>query len=113
MFTGAALLRRLRIILLAAAVTAGVCLAPADARKEKVRLAVGSQPGNLVYLHIDLARALGYFEQEGLDVSFRYFDAGTAAAEALNAREFDFSANSIDHAIKLSRTGRRVPPFLR
>src|ERR1700693_2269932 len=76
-----------------------------DAPKEKVRLAVGSRPGNIVYLHIDLARALGYFEQEGLDMSFHYFDAGTAAAEALNAREYDFSANSIDHAIKLRRSG--------
>src|SRR5215469_10554275 len=72
-----------------------------DARKEKVRVAVGSQPGNIVYLHIDLARSLGYFEQEGLDAVFHYFDAGTAAAEALNAQEYDFSANSIDHAIKL------------
>ena len=76
-----------------------------DAQKANVRLAVGSKPGNIVYLHIDLARALGYFEQEGLDVSFHYFDAGTAAAQALTAREYDFSANSIDHAITLRRSG--------
>src|SRR6516164_94691 len=86
-------------------VVALVGAANPDARKEKVRLAVGSRPGNLVYLHIDLARALGYFEQEGLDVSFHYFDAGTAAAQALTAREYDFSANSIDHAITLRRSG--------
>jgi len=105
MFTRAVLRLRPTSGLLAAVAISATVLANADGHKEKVRLAVGSQPGNLVYLHIDLARALGYFEQEGLDVSFRYFDAGTAAAEALNAREYDFSANSIDHAIKLRSKG--------
>jgi NitT/TauT family transport system substrate-binding protein len=86
-----------------------VCLSAASAAgKEKVRIAVGSKPGNLVYLHIDLARALGYFEQEGLDASFRYYDAGTAAAEALVSKEYDFSANSIDHAIKLRGSGKQL-----
>jgi NitT/TauT family transport system substrate-binding protein len=78
------------------------------AGKEKVRIAVGSKPGNIVYLHIDLARALGYFEQEGLDASFRYYDAGTAAAEALVSREYDLSANSIDHAIKRLDGGEQL-----
>src|SRR5579871_6708808 len=72
--------------------------------KEKVRLAVGSRAGNIVYLQIDLARALGYFEQEGLDVNIHYFAGGTPAAEALVARDYDFSGNSIDHAFSL-RTG--------
>jgi NitT/TauT family transport system substrate-binding protein len=78
------------------------------AGKVKARIAVGSQPGNIVYLQIDLARALGYFEQEGLDATFRYFDAGTAAAQALASRDYDVSANSIDHAIKLRGTGQRL-----
>ena len=42
-----------------------------------VRLAVGSRPGNMVYLQVDLARALGYFADEGLDVAAEYFDGGT------------------------------------
>jgi NitT/TauT family transport system substrate-binding protein len=69
--------------------------------REKVRLAVGSLPGNVVYLQIDLARALHYFQDEGLDVTSRFFDGGTEAAKALARSEFEFSANSIDHAIKL------------
>ena len=76
--------------------------------REKVRIAVGSRPGNIVYLHIDLARALGYFEQENLDASFRYYDAGTSAVEALVSREYDLSANSIDHAIKLRGSGQQL-----
>jgi NitT/TauT family transport system substrate-binding protein len=100
---------RFRGLLAALAGLATVLLpARADAPKQKVRLAVGSKPGNLVYLHIDLARALGYFEQEGLDVSYHYFEAGTSAAEAINAREYDFSANSIDHAITLRGKGGQL-----
>jgi len=80
----------------------------AASEKQKVRIAVGSKPGNIVYLQIDLARALGYFEQEGLDVAFRYYEAGTAAAEALASHEYDLSANSIDHAIKMRGSGRQL-----
>jgi NitT/TauT family transport system substrate-binding protein len=97
----------LRVILLAGFLAVDFPGASA-AGKEKVRIAVGSKPGNIVYLHIDLARALGYFEQEGLDASFRYYEAGTAAAEALVGKEYDFSANSIDHAINLRGSGKQL-----
>jgi NitT/TauT family transport system substrate-binding protein len=95
----------LRVLLLAGTLAA---VSAAGAAKEKVRLAVGSRPGNLVYLQIDLARALGYFEQEGLDVNTQYFDGGTPAAQALASKAYDFSANSIDHAIKLRETGSEL-----
>jgi NitT/TauT family transport system substrate-binding protein len=94
------------VLFTVAVVFAAATDGPAKDGLTKVRLVIGSQPGNIVYLQIDLARALGYFEQEKLDVSFRYFDGGTDAALALNNGEYDFSANSIDHAIKL-RDGSR------
>src|SRR5580658_7449123 len=74
--------------------------------KHRVRLAVGSKPGNLVYLPLDLARALNYFAEEGLDVEFTNFDGGTDAALSLAAGHADFSGNSIDHAIKLRAAGK-------
>ena len=89
-----------------AAMLATAALLTASAAKEKVRLATGSRAGNIVYLQIDLARALGYFDEEGLDVNISYFDAGTGAAQSLASRENDFSANSIDHAIKLRAAGQ-------
>jgi NitT/TauT family transport system substrate-binding protein len=75
------------------------------AAKQRVRLAVGSKPGNLVYLPLDLARALNYFAEEGLDIEFVNFDGGTDAARALAAMRADFSGNSIDHAITLRASG--------
>jgi NitT/TauT family transport system substrate-binding protein len=74
--------------------------------KQRVRLAVGSRPGNLVYLPLDLARAQDYFAEEGLQAEFVNFDAGTEAALALAAGRADFSGNSIDHAIKMRASGR-------
>ena len=103
MFASAQSRRRVHLLALIPLLAVLTLSGAGQARKVKVRLAVGSKPGNLVYLHIDLARALGYFEQEGLDVSFRYYEGGTPAAEALNNREYDFSANSVDHAINLRR----------
>ena len=76
------------------------------AGKEKIRLAVGSKPGNIVYLQVDLARALGYFSEKGLDVDFEYFDGGTGAAAALASGRAEFSGNSIDHALKLQAEGK-------
>lgn len=84
------------------------CHVHLNAATERVRLAVGSQPGNMVYLQIDLARALGYFAEEGLDVALDYFEGGTAAAQALATRRADFSANSIGHAITMSSHGHHL-----
>ena len=77
-----------------------------SAEKDKVHFAVGSKPGNIVYLQVDLARALGYLTEKGLDADFEYFDGGTGAATALVSGRADFSGNSIDHALKLQTEGK-------
>ena len=69
-------------------------------RRTVVRLEVGSQSGNLVYLPLDLARALHFFEDEGLDVRIKHGITGTTAAEDLGSGKADFSCNSLDHAIE-------------
>ncbi len=67
----------------------------------KLKLAVGSNPGNLVYLQVDLGLALGYFKQQGLDLQVEYFDGGVGAVRALVSGAAHFSANSIDHALRM------------
>jgi NitT/TauT family transport system substrate-binding protein len=66
-----------------------------------VHLAVGSMPGNIVYLQIDLARSLHYFQDAGLDVQIDSLRVGADAANELLKRRVNFSANSIDHVITL------------
>src|SRR5258708_22289587 len=76
--------------------------------RQRVRVAVGSRPGNLVYLPLDLARAQDYFAEEGIEAELVHFDGGTEAARALAAGQADFSGNSIDHAVGLRASGREL-----
>jgi len=97
--------RRYILALCLACTLLGASGAPGSA-KNKIHLAVGSKPGNIVYLQVDLARALGYFAEKGLDFEFEYFDGGTGAAAALASGHVEFSGNSIDHAMKLRAEGK-------
>jgi NitT/TauT family transport system substrate-binding protein len=102
----------LRVLRLSAAfaslVLALIAVTYARTNKQRVRFAVGSRPGNLVYLPLDLARAQDYFAEEGIEAEFVHFDGGTEAAQALAAGKADFSGNSIDHAIELRASGREL-----
>lgn len=71
---------------------------------QKVRIASG---GHIVhFLPLDLAVALGYFKDEGLDPKITYLKGGTATAQALISKQVDFSTNSIDHAFKAAAQGK-------
>lgn len=56
---------------------------------EKVKIASG---GHVVhFLPLDLAVALGYFTDEGLEPQIIYLKGGTATAQALISKQVDFS----------------------
>ncbi|MFN2519663.1 MAG: ABC transporter substrate-binding protein [Candidatus Limnocylindria bacterium] len=73
--------------------------------RAKITVAVGSA-ASLIYLPWDLAKALGYFEDENLEVDLQYQQAGTAAAAALLSGSAQFSGNSLDHSIKAQLQGK-------
>ena len=70
-----------------------------------VKVSVGSA-ASIIYLPWDLAKALGYFEDENLDVQLSYAAAGTEAATALLSGSVDFTGNSLDHSIKAQIAGK-------
>ena len=73
---------------------------PASWAAEKVTVGVGGV-ALMVYLPTALAKAKGYFAEEGLDVEILDIKGGgSQAASALIGGSVDFSANAIDHAIK-------------
>ena len=73
---------------------------PPTRAAEKVTVGVGGV-AIMVYLHTALAKAKGFFEEEGLDVEILDIKGGgSQAASALIGGSVDFSANAIDHAIK-------------
>ena len=84
-------------VLLALVVAGG---APPGRAAEKVTVGIGGV-GLMVYLPTALAKAKGYFADEGLDVEILDIKGGgSQAASALIGGSVDFSANAIDHAIK-------------
>ncbi len=73
---------------------------PASIAAEKVTVGIGGV-ALMVYLPTALAKAKGYFADEGLDVEILDIKGGgSQAASALIGGSVDFSANAIDHAIK-------------
>ena len=92
-------LRRVAVALLVVAVLVSGT-APAGGAAEKVTVGIGGV-ALMVYLPTALAKAKGYFAEEGLDVEILDIKGGGAqAASALIGGSVDFSANAIDHAIK-------------
>jgi NitT/TauT family transport system substrate-binding protein len=86
------------VLLVLAVVVSGVGRARGAA--EKVTVGVGGV-ALMVYLPTALAKAKGYFAEEGLDVEILDIKGGgSQAASALIGGSVDFSANAIDHAIK-------------
>ncbi|MBV8152030.1 MAG: ABC transporter substrate-binding protein [Candidatus Eremiobacteraeota bacterium] len=91
----------------AALAAAGALPARAQARRERVSVAVGAEHSS-VYQPWDLAQALGYFAAEGLDVSLSYTRGGSEASVALSGGSADFSGNAIDHAIAAQAQGKSL-----
>ena len=103
--------RRGALGLIGAASTATLFTPPtivmAAAPREKITVAVGAEHA-LVYLFWDLAKGLGYFEQEGLDANLIYTKGGSEASQALVSGSADYSGNAIDHAIAAASQGKSL-----
>jgi NitT/TauT family transport system substrate-binding protein len=89
--------------IVALAVLIAMCVAgatPVPGAPEKVSVGIGGV-ALMVYLPTALAKAKGFFAEEGLDVEILDIKGGgSQAASALIGGSVDFSANAIDHAIK-------------
>lgn len=89
----------------------GLAPAPFDAHAaelEKPRLSIvtGGTSSQIFFLIPALARQLGYFKDEGLNIE--WFDAGSGAkgAQALLGGTADFTVGSYEHAIQLRAKGQ-------
>jgi len=96
--------RIVEIVILVAALALGA--GPGAWAAEKVTVGIGGV-ALMVYLPTALAKAKGYFAEEGLDVEILDIKGGgSQAASALIGGSVDFSANAIDHAIKAKTRGK-------
>jgi NitT/TauT family transport system substrate-binding protein len=76
-----------------------------------VRIAVGGQ-NQLLYLPTTLARELGFYKAEGLDVDLQDFPGGSKALEALLGGSADVVSGFYDHTIQMAADGRELVAFV-
>jgi NitT/TauT family transport system substrate-binding protein len=76
-----------------------------------IRIAVGGQ-NQLLYLPTTLARELGFYTDEGLDVEIQDFAGGSKALEALLGGSADVVSGFYDHTIQMAADGRELVAFV-
>jgi NitT/TauT family transport system substrate-binding protein len=77
----------------------------------RVRLAIGGQ-GQMVYLPATLADRLGYYKQEGLEITAQDFPGGSKALESLLGGSSDVVCGFYDHTIQLAAEARELQAFV-
>jgi NitT/TauT family transport system substrate-binding protein len=100
---------------LIAAVLALTATAAAHAQgaieKTKVTIAVGGKAG-LYYLPLTIAERLGYFKDEGLDVTIPDFAGGSKSLQAVVGGSADVVSGAYEHTINMQSRGQRFQAFV-
>ena len=79
--------------------------------KPKVTLAVGGK-NLLYYLPLTIAESLGYFRDEGLEVSIVDFAGGSQALRAVVGGSADVVSGAFEHTINMQAKGQRMRAFV-
>jgi NitT/TauT family transport system substrate-binding protein len=99
--------RSLAAIAVAGALAAGGAEAQDGLEQKVVSLAVGGKP-LLYYLPLTLAEELGYFEDEGLEVTVSDFAGGSKSLQALLGGSADVVTGAYDHTIQMQAKGQPI-----
>lgn len=73
--------------------------------KSSLKIGVGGQ-GQIIYLPLTLADSLGYFKDEGLNVSIQDLKGGADALQAMMAGSTDLTMGFYEHTIRLQTQGK-------
>lgn len=90
----------------ALAMMGGVSFA-AQPEKPKLEIGVGGKP-LLYYLPLTLADRLGYFKEEGLDVTINDFGGGAKALQALIGGSVDVVTGAYEHTMRMQQKGQDI-----
>ena len=88
----------------------GAALAPLHAQaleKKQITLGVGGKTA-LYYLPLTIAERLGYFKEQGLDVSINDFRGGAQSLQALAGGSVDVVTGAYEHTIRMQAKGQDV-----
>ena len=95
----------------AAALAAPAVLRAQSLEKPKLTIAVGGK-NLLYYLPLTIAEQLGYFKQEGLDVTIVDFAGGARALQAVVGGSADVVSGAFEHTINMQAKGQRLRAFV-
>ncbi len=76
-----------------------------------VRIAIGGQ-NQLIYLPATLARELGFYREEGLDIELQDHAGGSKALQAMVGGSADVVCGFYDHTIQMAAEGRELVSFV-
>jgi NitT/TauT family transport system substrate-binding protein len=94
----------------AALIAAAVYAAPVQAQapeKSSITLGVGGK-GLLYYLPLTLAEQLGYFKEQGLEVTINDFKGGAQSLQALVGGSIDVVTGAYEHTIRMQAKGQDI-----
>ena len=81
------------------------------ASSNHIRIAIGGQ-NQLIYLPTTLARELGYYRDEGLDVELQDFVGGAKALQAAVGGSAEVVSGFYDHTIQMAAEGKAFTSFV-
>jgi len=91
--------------LTALGLTTAAMAAPPE--KPKLEIGVGGKP-LLYYLPLTLAERLGYFKDEGLEVTINDFGGGAKALQALIGGSVDVVTGAYEHTMRMQQKGQDI-----
>jgi NitT/TauT family transport system substrate-binding protein len=98
------------VMLFAFAALPGAAFAKDIPEKPTLTMAVGGLPG-LYYLPVLAAQQLGYFKDEGLNVTLADFAGGSKALEAVVGGSADVGAGAFEHTLFMQARGQHYRAF--
>ena len=101
------MLIKLTVAALVLAVTLGGGAQAQTPEKKQLTLGVGGKTA-LYYLPLTIAERLGYFKEQGLDVSINDFRGGAQSLQALVAGSADIVTGAYEHTIRMQAKGQDV-----
>jgi NitT/TauT family transport system substrate-binding protein len=99
-------MKSLLVTLACTVALAGVCEAQ-GIEKKSLTLAVGGKTA-LYYLPLTLCERLGYFKEQGLDVTINDFRGGAQSLQALVGGSVDVVTGAYEHTIRMQAKGQNI-----
>jgi NitT/TauT family transport system substrate-binding protein len=87
------------------------CSRAPESGAPRVRIAIGGQQ-QLIYLPTTLARELGFYREEGVDVELQDHAGGSKALQAMVGGSADVVSGFYDHTIQMAAEGREFLAFV-